>query len=240
MKHVHPRNLSRRRVQQILAEIKAIPNAGERIKHLSRSFLDFPYTINPLMGSAHAPEVFTASLDGFDCVTFMETMLALSLSETPDEFADYLRKIRYQSGIVHWRRRNHYLTFWIRNNIRAGLVRSILPPVRRVSKDRMLNMVPDLAPVRSRFSCIPKGLLPRIAERLRTGDLIFFASTRPHLDVFHCGILVRDGGRLLLRHASRSRKGVVEQELSEFLKNNRMAGVIFVRPAGRQKKRKAA
>ncbi len=33
-----------------------------------------------------------------------------------------------------------------------------------------------------------------------------------------------------MRHASRSRGFVVEQELSEFLKANRMAGVIVARP----------
>ena len=36
--------------------------------------------------------------------------------------------------------------------------------------------------------------------------------------------------KVLMRHASRSQGGVVEQELTEFLKANRMAGVIVVRP----------
>ena len=33
-----------------------------------------------------------------------------------------------------------------------------------------------------------------------------------------------------MRHASRSRGGVVEEDLSDFLKRHRMAGVIAVRP----------
>jgi hypothetical protein len=48
--------------------------------------------------------------------------------------------------------------------------------------------------------------------------------------VFHCGIVVNNGYGVMMRHASRSRGGVVEQPLSEFLKQNRMAGVIVVRP----------
>ena len=68
---------------------------------------------------------------------------------------------------------------------------------------------------------------------LHNGDLIFFASTRKHLDIFHCGIIVLDGDRVLVRHASRSRGGVVEQDLNEFLKANRMAGVILARPKER-------
>ena len=78
--------------------------------------------------------------------------------------------------------------------------------------------------------CVSKRALPRFERYLQTGDLIFFASTRKHLDVFHAGIIVRDGNRILMRHASRSSGSVIEQELSEFLKANRMAGVIVARP----------
>jgi cell wall-associated NlpC family hydrolase len=99
-----------------------------------------------------------------------------------------------------------------------------------VTKHRQLNVVPGLPPQKQRFSCVPKRALRKIAGDLRTGDLIFFASTRPHLDVYHCGVVIRDGERLLMRHASRSQGGVVEQELSSFLKANRMAGVILARP----------
>jgi Protein of unknown function (DUF1460) len=53
---------------------------------------------------------------------------------------------------------------------------------------------------------------------------------RKHLDVFHCGVIVRDGKKILLRHASRRAGGVVEQDLNDFLKVNRMAGVIIARP----------
>jgi cell wall-associated NlpC family hydrolase len=78
--------------------------------------------------------------------------------------------------------------------------------------------------------CVPKRAMPRLAAYLQSGDLIFFASTRRYLDVFHAGIIVRDGQSVLMRHASRSQGFVVEQQLSEFLKANRMAGVIVVRP----------
>jgi len=47
--------------------------------------------------------------------------------------------------------------------------------------------------------------------------------------------VLRDGERLLMRHASRSQGGVVEQELSSFLKTNRMAGVILARPVEQAK-----
>ena len=62
--------------------------------------------------------------------------------------------------------------------------------------------------------CVPKAAVRRLEPHLQTGDLIFFVSTRKNLDVFHAGIIVRDGENILMRHASRSQDGVVEQELS--------------------------
>ena len=140
-----------------------------------------------------------------------------------DEFNDWLRKIRYEGGRIAWERRNHYMTGWIRNNTRLGTVRRVSSPdVPAVKKERLLNGLPGLPPVTARFECVPKPGMPKLAQHLQTGDLIFFASTRTHHDIFHCGIIVRDGDRLRMRHASRSRGGVVEQDLSEFLKANRM------------------
>jgi hypothetical protein len=211
--------------------MRSIRSAGTRIEFLSRQFLGLPYTTT-LVGSAEQPELFIADLGGFDCVTYIETVLALARASDVDNFTEWLRKIRYDQGHVDWRKRNHYMTEWIRNNTRIGVLRPVSRNVQSKVKRRTLNVVPGFPPVRARFECIPKPAIRRISPALETGDLIFFASTRSHLDVFHCGVLIRKSADLRMRHASRSRKAVVEQELDEFLKTNRMAGVIVVRPAG--------
>jgi cell wall-associated NlpC family hydrolase len=232
MTQTRPRGLDGRRAQQLLSRAKALRSLPERMGSFSKLLLGLPYEANPLGDSPETPEVFTASLTGFDCVTYVETVLALSLAATPGEFADWLRRIRYEDGRVEWARRNHYMTGWIRSNARIGVVRRIAAGVHAKSKDRLLDAVPGLRPTRARFSCVPKREMRRLERRLKTGDLIFFASTRAHLDVFHCGILVRDGDRFRMRQAARSRQCVVEQDLSDFLGANRMAGVVVVRPTG--------
>lgn len=174
--------------------------------------------------------MFTAALDGFDCVTYMETVLALARADNVDEFVEWLRRVRYEDGEIDWRRRNHYMTSWIRNNVRTGVLRRLGGNIPAVRKKRILNMVPGLPSRKVKFQCIPKRFVQRLADKLRTGDLVFFGSTRSHNDIFHCGIIVRSQDRLLLRHASRSRGVVLDQELSEFLKKNRMSGLIVVRP----------
>lgn len=233
MKHAQPRGLSRRRVERLLLKTKHDRSAGSRIDVLSRHFLGHPYKPNPLIGSADTAEVFTASINGFDCVTYIETVLALARASNADDFTEWLRKIRYERGRIQWERRNHYMTLWIRNNVREGIIRRVsMPAVPILSRERVLNVVPGLAAQRSRVKCVPKPAVPRLEPRFQSGDLIFFVSTRKNLDVFHAGIIARDGKRVLVRHASRSQGFVVEQELSGFLKANRMAGVIVVRPQG--------
>jgi hypothetical protein len=229
MKHAQPRGLSRRRIGQLLSQTRANNTAGDRIEALSRSFLGSPYKTN-LIGSAGTPEVFVAYLDAFDCVTYVETVVALARSSSVDDFIECLRMIRYEDGRIAWDRRNHYMTGWIHNNLKEGILRRVTANGPVASKERMLNTVAGLPAKKIRFTCIPKTAIGRLKPHLRTGDLIFFASVRKHLDIFHCGIVIRDRDRTLLRHAARSRSGVVEQELSEFLDANRMAGVIAGRP----------
>ena len=231
MKQSLPRDLPQRRVEQLLSETKDADTVASRIEVLSRHFVGYPYQANPLIGSADTPEVFTASIDGFDCVTYIETVVALARASNVDDFIEYLRQIRYEQGRIEWERRNHYMTGWIRNNVSAGILTPVsMPAIPTVSRERVLNVIPGLASQRTRMKSVPKRSVPRLEPYLQTGDLIFFVSTRKNLDVFHAGIIVRDGERILIRHASRSQGGVVEQELGEFLKTNRMAGVIVVRP----------
>jgi hypothetical protein len=233
MKYPQPRGLSRRSVEQLLSETKYDRSTGSRIDVLSRHFLGHSYKPNPLIGSADTAEVFTASLDGFDCVTYIETVLALARASNVDDFIEWLRKIRYERGRIQWERRNHYMTLWIRNNVREGIIRPVSnPAVPILSRERVLNVVPGLAAQRTRMNCVPKPAVSRLAAHVQSGDLIFFASTLKNLDVFHAGIIVRDDKGMLMRHASRSQGFVVEQKLSVFLKANRMAGVIVMRPQG--------
>lgn len=231
MKGTAPRGITRREVGLFLRTVAKQASVADRIEALSRRFIGYPYQTNPLIGSADRAEVFTASLQRFDCVTYIETIVALAHASNFDEFADSLRHIRYDGGRIEWRWRNHYIARWIRNNLREQILKSIaLRAVPTVANERVLNVVDGLPAQRARMKWVPKRAFPRLKPHLKTGDLIFFVSTRKHLDVFHAGIIKRDDNALLMRHASRSRGGVVEQKLGDFLKANRMAGVMVARP----------
>jgi hypothetical protein len=208
------------------------PDAGlaRRIDLISARLIGTPYVDNPLGGGPGLPERLKISLDGFDCVTYVETVLALACSHGVEDVAGAVRRMRYERGIIAWSHRNHYMIDWAANNEQRGLIKNITAGPGAVTKERKLTVVKGLPERFARFACIPKRRMARASRLAETGDVVLFVSAKKMLDVFHTGFIVRRGDDLLLRHAARSRGEVVEQELSEFLKENRMSGVILLRP----------
>ena len=230
MKTTRPRGFDPRLARSLLARVKPHRTVAARVEALSALLLGAPYVANGLVGSAETPELFVAPLDGFDCVTYVESVYAFARASDPAEFVEELRKLRYEGGVVAWERRNHYMTDWVRRNGKAGVVWPVAAEGLGVRKEKVLNVLSGLPAKKVNLYPVPKAKLRSYAPRLRNGDLLLFVSTKPGLDVFHCGLLVLSGGRLMLRHASRSAGRVVEQELSAFLRANRMAGLLASRP----------
>ncbi len=228
MKTTRPRRPDLRRARSLLALAKPHTSLPARVEALSASLLGAPYVAHALVGSATEPEALVAPLDGFDCVTYVESVLALARAGDPSGFVEELRALRYDGGRVEWERRNHYMTDWVRRNVAA--VRAVASGAIGKRVEKTLAAVAGLPPRRARFVCVPKSRLRTFLPRLANGDVLLFASTKSGLDVFHCGFLVLAGGSIRLRHASRSAGRVVEEDLARFLAANRMAGVIAARP----------
>ncbi len=230
MKTTRPRALDLKRARTLLAGAKPHRSVPSRVEALSAALLGAPYLAHGLVGSATEPEELVARLDAFDCVTYVESVVALAHAADPAGFVAELRALRYDGGAVEWRKRNHYMTDWVRRNARGGAVRPVAPGPLGKRVEKTLSVVPGLPAKKARFALVPKGRLRALLPRLANGDVLLFASTKAGLDVFHCGFLVLAGGSIRLRHASRSAGRVVEEDLARFLAANRMAGVIAARP----------
>src|SRR5262245_66339541 len=123
MTRPQPQGVDNRRVERLLEAAGGATRAGSRLDVISAKLLGKPYQSDPLTGSADTREVFTVSTDRFDCVTYIETVFALARSRDARRFVNILRRIRYADGKVEWSFRNHYMTEWIRNNVRSGWIR---------------------------------------------------------------------------------------------------------------------
>jgi N-acetylmuramoyl-L-alanine amidase-like len=229
-------------VKGLLRQASRYPSIGRRMAFFSQAFLGMPYLVDPLIGSATEPEVFTVTVAGFDCVTYQETVLALGWARTEPEFFRRLQDVRYRNGEIAWQRRLHYSTDWVRENVKRHFLKNLTLGDQTVVRTKRLTIVPGLSEKLARFRYFPKRRLRTASRLIEDGDMIFFVSTRPGIDVFHTGIVFRGNGGNggnggndgpLLRHAARSRGGVVEQPLEEFFANNRMSGFILARPVER-------
>ncbi len=216
----------------VLGLAHGLPTLAARLHAVSGYLLGRPYAVTPLIGSPSEPEVLVTRLDAFDCVTFVETVLALATAARPEELEIRLRHLRYEGGRVAWASRNHYTSQWMERNEAAGLVCPVAAEAWITEPNaRVLDALDGYPSQRRRLSYLPLEALAALEEEGRSGDVVGFVSTRPHLDVFHVGLLARTGdGGLRLRHASRSAGQVVDQGLDEFIAGNELPGVMVVRP----------
>jgi hypothetical protein len=220
----------RRQIERLIAHARSQNGIGAKMKLISARLLGAPYIVQPLKGSLTEPEEFVVRLDGFDCVTYIETVLALAGALDVNSFLNRLRTLRYANGEVSYATRLHYTTDWSKANIQRGYLQDVTLGADTVARTKVLSKLAGFQPRAESFRFYPKTKLNAVKETLQDGDLIYFVSARQGLDTYHVGLLFWEGDRLVMRHAARSQHKVVEQPLTEFIKANRMSGFIVARP----------
>lgn len=129
--------------------LETIP-AGDAIAQMGESFVGTPYRAATL--EVPGPERLVINLHELDCVTFVETVLALMRFVRQDgvaalgdslaaraRYEGYLRDIRYRAGtIAGYGSRLHYFSDWLATNAGAGHVAIMTA---------QLGGVPDLRPI---------------------------------------------------------------------------------------------
>lgn len=99
-----------------------------RMEKVSAPLLGHRYLLDPF-GEGESGKYDRDPLyrfDAFDCTTFVETVMALTLSQDHESFYKVLMQIRYKNGEISYTTRNHFPeTDWLPNNARAGFIRDI-------------------------------------------------------------------------------------------------------------------
>ena len=115
--------------------IVAGKTVAETAGNIGRQFLGKPYVPHSL--DINLTEQLVVNTREFDCTTYLETVLALSLAshDVSDKqnssffeqaFRKYLTKLRYRDGQINgYASRLHYFSDWLRDNERKGLVTDI-------------------------------------------------------------------------------------------------------------------
>lgn len=115
------------RAEQWLAEAKSLPKDSCRTLYFAQRLWGVPYVAHTL--DQGKDEALVSRLDALDCTTFVETVVALTLTEREGEtawsrFRYHLQRLRYRKGQrTDYASRLHYFSDWIADNEQKGIVR---------------------------------------------------------------------------------------------------------------------
>ncbi|HEX5963992.1 MAG TPA: N-acetylmuramoyl-L-alanine amidase-like domain-containing protein [Gemmatimonadales bacterium] len=199
-----------------------------------------PYTLEAYLKSGGSPlrEPLTLSLTRFDCVTLVESCIAVArlagVEGTPqwEGFGREIERMRYRGGDRRgYASRLHYFSEWISDGEKRGLVKDVgaelggaedARPLRFMTEHRASypglasdDVFREIGAVERRISrqprrVIPTKRIPEVVSRIETGDVLAFATEIPGLDVTHTALAYRDENEVLrVLHAPLS-GGVVE------------------------------
>jgi hypothetical protein len=133
-------------------KISAI-SPDQLILEIVKFLLGAPYAANTL--ETKKPEHLVVNLREYDCVTFVENVVALvwhrkSRQKSFKAFRIFLEKIRYRRGRLQgYPSRLHYFSDWIHDNNKKGVVRDVTVEIGGRSFRKALTFMtthPDLYP----------------------------------------------------------------------------------------------
>lgn len=231
------------------------------VRGIGKFFLGAHYGAGTL--ETNGAERLGINLREFDCVTFVETVIALawlvtSRKKSFEAFRKMLQKIRYRQGRLEgYPSRLHYFSDWIYDNEKKGIVRDVTkemggrplrravtfmtahadlyPPLKDAVIFQRLKSIERTISGRSLFF-IPKKALLRLENRIQEGDLLAITTNTDGLDVCHAGFAVRVKNRVHLLHASSSEGRVVlsSKTLYRYLMEGQVrSGIMVARMEGR-------
>ncbi|MDR1009209.1 MAG: DUF1460 domain-containing protein [Rickettsiales bacterium] len=221
------------------------------IADTSAQFVGAEYLIDPLGEGVGYDSDPLVRFDAFDCLTFVETVLAL-------ENGVNLNDIRYKDGRVDFVARHHFLAAdWVPNNRRIvrDATRTLGLPftlqyttIDRAAWFRKVHGISvDASPVVVESVFIPKVDIKAYRGRIVslvwrpmvvafvTSDMDLREKVGTDLVYSHIGFLIPAKGTLLLRHASSTAKKVVDVDFFKYVEGRTsIKGVSILEPISGQ------
>ncbi len=256
-----PDNPDGQRFQQIMKEaiaLKLSQKPLDQILHnIAQQFLGSAYQGGLLDKSEK--ETLVASLTQFDCVLFVETVLALVRGIAVEDytystFTENIVEQRYRQGKMEtYCDRLHYFSEWIVDNEKRGNVVNLTPSLGGIPLNKTLNFMtthkgsyPQMVKNEANYQCIaqveenlrqlnltylPTSGISEVYSQLKSGDIIAITTNIQGLDVTHTGLVYRQANQVGLIHASPAGQVTIAPDLQQYVSRVRGAsGILVVRP----------
>lgn len=232
---------------------------GEVVIAMGKSFLGTDYVAHTL--EQPGEETLVINLRGLDCVSFCENSLVFARcikkgKTTFDQYKAELQFIRYRGGVIdRYPSRLHYFSDYIFDNEKKGVWKDVTrslggKPFRKAvnfmsthpESYPQLKQHPEFVTIIQRqeeainkraLVHIPKEDVAKVADKIRSGDVIAITSDIPGMDIAHTGIAIRQDGSLHFMHApiTGSKVVITPKTLAEYLAGNKkQLGIMVARP----------
>lgn len=228
----------------------------DRMEAVSRVLLGRPYVADPMGEGTGYDADPVARYDAFDCLTFTEEVLALSLAGDPAHAGPIRAALRYDDADIDYVSRRHFMELqWVPSVLRDGWLEdttSDYGDVRHMEKvvdDQTWSGWGPRARFQHRDDQLPSGtmaldVLPldraiEVAESIRPGSVILTVrEDRAGVPIWttHVGFVVHTEDGVRLRHATKlGSGGTKEHSLRWYLEHIRsyrwkVAGITVLEP----------
>jgi hypothetical protein len=216
----------------------------QRISALSKALLGVPWLNNPA-GEGRSPDLDPpARYDAFDCLTYVEEVLALAFSPDPRGIPTVRRALRYGAEVPpNYEDRLHFMELqWVPAAVKAGFLQDITHEIgetRRVRKQvgpntwrawskRKLFNLPDHKLPTGEIDIQLLPLSEALAHRARIPNgsiLLLVRQDRPQIPILvsHLGFVLQENQETWFRHSTKMGKKPRSRtdRLSWYLEHNR-------------------
>lgn len=243
--------MTNKQIDSLLIEIsKKNLTVTEKMNFYSEMFLGMPYDLT-CAGEGPYALYETEPLVNFDstnCMVYCEHVLALSISDSWDNFFNNLQQIRYKEGIIGMRTRNHYtMADWLPGNnwllcdVTAKIGGNNTKQVTRtISHEKFFKGkgISDLRYVKAdrkiTIDYISFEDVLKVKDNIKTGDIfaLIFANKD---DIFsaHMMMVMEKEGKKVVRESALTPGTTLETEFDEWIKkfigSKTRIGVSFMR-----------
>lgn len=192
-------------------------------------FLGKPYVAHTL--DQNVVEQLIVNFREFDCFTFVETVIALSMTALEEEptieaYADNLKSIRYRDKVIlGYHSRLHYTIDWIYENSKNGIMKDITSEIGGVKDNKIINFMSEhrtsynqltdddttlneIIKVETKindrggFYYLPKDKIAKSDSLIPHMSVVGFTTSLEGLDVTHVSFAFRKDRELKFIHAS--------------------------------------
>lgn len=213
----------------------------EKLDTFSSAFIGSAYILDPLgEENEFDPDPFYR-FDAFDCMTYVETVLALSGAKDFDDFLNLKKNISYEDGDVDFEERNHFFEIDFVNNNKKNLIDitdELGEPTtlitREIDKKSWFRKMHDIRKS-ARKKEVSLHYLPwdsnlqLINENFNEPSILAVVIDSPdmpekigtNLLIGHLGLLFKKNNELILRHASSLNGVVVEEKFSDYIEKSK-------------------